>query len=297
MGKKIKLKKQLRDSLYEKRRKGIGVSKHSLKNEHNSTPYIHADATYQTYLKQCIYFAEWVVSNYGQKDMGEAFNYVAMYLQECEARGQSAWTIQTKMNAIAKAYGISTEKIPYTAPKRHRSDVKRSRGLVARDNLDLSKEEVQLQLALGRGFGFRRGELENFHWEDLIFTDKKIYAKIERHNGQIAAKGGRKRIIEGFLEPEERKIIEKSYKYANGIGKAVARVNSHLDEHASRADYACRCYKAYARDIKKISKEDKYICRKDKAGIIYDKKALAVCSKNLGHNRICVVSESYLHNL
>ena len=37
-------------------------------------------------------------------------------------------------------------------------------------------------------------------------------------------------------------------------------------------------------------------CRKDKKGIAYDKNALKICSENLGHSRIDIVSTSYLYD-
>jgi hypothetical protein len=43
--------------------------------------------------------------------------------------------------------------------------------------------------------------------------------------------------------------------------------------------------------------EEKYICRKDKAGIVYDRRAMKIVSKQLGHNRISVIASDYLHNV
>lgn len=35
--------------------------------------------------------------------------------------------------------------------------------------------------------------------------------------------------------------------------------------------------------------------RKDRAGEVLDKRAMAIVSKNLGHNRISVIAQSYLY--
>ena len=35
--------------------------------------------------------------------------------------------------------------------------------------------------------------------------------------------------------------------------------------------------------------------RKDRAGETYDKRAMAIVTKNLGHNRIDVIAQSYLY--
>ena len=39
-----------------------------------------------------------------------------------------------------------------------------------------------------------------------------------------------------------------------------------------------------------------YYCRKDKKGLWYDKEAIKITSKALGHNRISVIAEHYLNN-
>ena len=65
--------------------------------------------------------------------------------------------------------------------------------------------------------------------------------------------------------------------------------------HKYRAEYAKAQYESIARDISAIPQKEKYICRKDKAGQEYDKVALHAVSVMLGHNRECVVVDSYLY--
>lgn len=47
--KKMKVRKWLQQQLHERYLKGHGMAKHAIKDQHNSTPYIHSDQTYQTY--------------------------------------------------------------------------------------------------------------------------------------------------------------------------------------------------------------------------------------------------------
>ena len=42
---------------------------------------------------------------------------------------------------------------------------------------------------------------------------------------------------------------------------------------------------------------DVYTCRKDESGKKLDKKAMLICSKALGHNRIEVVANNYIRGL
>ena len=61
--------------------------------------------------------------------------------------------------------------------------------------------------------------------------------------------------------------------------------------------FANNIYEINETPVEDIPPEDRYICRKDKAGIIYDRKAMLYASKQLGHNRIDVIANSYLHDL
>ena len=44
-----------------------------------------------------------------------------------------------------------------------------------------------------------------------------------------------------------------------------------------------------------LSDKEKYYCRKDKTGCVYDRQAMLITSKNLGHNRINVIASNYLY--
>lgn len=48
--------------------------------------------------------------------------------------------------------------------------------------------------------------------------------------------------------------------------------------------------------IAEIPKCDRYYCKKDKKGIWYDKEAMKITSRALGHNRISVIAGHYLNN-
>ena len=40
----------------------------------------------------------------------------------------------------------------------------------------------------------------------------------------------------------------------------------------------------------------RYYCRNDLKGVVYDKQAMRIASRALGHNRICVIAGHYLYN-
>lgn len=285
---KIKLRKQFYTILHELYRLGYGKPK--IKNEHNSTPYIHSESTYKTYKAQCGHFAEFCYANGVKYDMEEAFKLIPEYGKRLEADGKSAWTIYTAMNAIAKAFGVSTESLGYKPPKRERASVARSRYATEMDR-HFSVEANEKLITFCQCFGLRRRELEALTGDCMAFN-KKGRLLVHVTNG----KGGKERWVVFCGTKKEQKVCEDMMRQA-GNTKVFSHVHTKADIHYYRSVYACRLYKAISRPVEAIPREDRYICRKDKAGVIYDKKAMQMVSRSLGHNRISVIANSYLHNI
>lgn len=85
-------------------------------------------------MRQCNRFADWLISEKGVNDKDVAWELIPEYMKCLEEKGLSAWTILSALNAIAKAYGVSTTEIDYEAPKRERASVKRSRYTAIRES-------------------------------------------------------------------------------------------------------------------------------------------------------------------
>lgn len=226
----------------------------------------------------------------GIKYSDEAFERVAEYGQWMVDKGMSAWTIYTAIAAIAKAYGVSTKEFGFEVPKRERMAVKRYRYAAERDK-HFSRKNNALIVVFASCTGLRRHELENLHGNQLTFDKNGKLILF-----QIKGKGGKVRNVDIIGSDMEIAAIKKRMNMAED-GLVFQHVHSAFDEHYYRSLYACRAYKLVARDIKDIPPEDKYICRKDKAGIIYDRKAMLYASRQLGNNRIDVIANSYLHNM
>lgn len=91
--------------------------------------------------------------------------------------------------------------------------------------------------------------------------------------------------------------------------KVWQHIHQSADIHGYRAEYATDIYRAHARPIEEIPydrvnkgtgrkfQSDVYTCRKDESGKKLDKKAMLICSKALGHNRIEVVANNYIRGL
>lgn len=281
---KIKTRKYLRDSIKKKWEKGKGKEKHKYKDEHNSTPFIHSYSTYKTYLNECDKFSDWAHEN-GYTRPDEAKEHIPDYLSMLEADNKSAWTISTSMNALAKGYGISTTDIPYQAPKRRRRDITRSRLDVANDKHFSEKNNKEI-VTFQKCFGLRKDkELSVVRGSDFLVTAD---GKIKCH---IKGKGGKWRWVEFYGNNKEKEIIlDLLNKRDKGL--LFPNIPSAFDAHYYRGIYAKRVYLAH---------ENKnnldYHCRGDMRGISFDRNALKIASKMLGHNRACVVVDNYLYNL
>ena len=59
--------------------------------------------------------------------------------------------------------------------------------------------------------------------------------------------------------------------------------------------YATEVYDRYARPKEEIPPAERYVCRRDCAGIVLDKCAMRIASEALGHSRINVITEYYLN--
>lgn len=287
-GKKIKLRKQFNDILFDLYKKGHGLPKH--KDEHNSTRLIHSDSTFKTYHAQCMRFVDFCYAQGVKYDMDVAFKLIPEYGKRLEADGKSPWTIYTAINAIAKAYGVSTQELGYKPPKRQRASVARSRYATEMDR-HFSVQANEKLITFCQCFGLRRRELEALTGDKMAFN-KKGWLLVHVTNG----KGGKERWVVFCGTKKEQRVCEDLLRQA-GNTKVFSHVHTKADIHYYRSVYACRLYKAIARPVEAIPREDRYICRKDKAGVIYDKKAMQLVSRALGHNRISVIANSYLHNI
>lgn len=229
------------------------------------------------------------------------------------------------------------DKDYYTPPQRHRSDIKRSRRPTARDshfseeknkdfvefcrgtglrhreigmlhgNAYVRRNQLQkrleetLELEKARELTPKEAHVKNMIRDALTFADVNDFVYVR--NG----KGGRTRIAP-IVGEHASEIIAK-FKSVAPTDKVWPTVPVAADVHGYRGDYATAVYKRYARDIDKIPADstyaginqprqsEVYVCRKDRAGVKYDRKAMLLCSKALGHNRISVVADNYLYNL
>lgn len=293
--------------------------------------------TYQSYWKHTKYFLSYIKEKHPEcTTLKSAKKYVNEWLQVRAEQGLSAWTVQLEAKALGKLYGINPEDENYfNPPKRNREDIKRSRGDRVRDkHFSVTNNDELIKFC--KGTGLRRSELGMLKGGDLV-TKEEIEREIaalesmpvqertpaeEKRLGVLQdtrlfdckyyihvrnGKGGRER-VSPIIGKNAAQIVERIRSTPSGE-KVWQHIHQSADIHGYRAEYATDIYRAHARPIEEIPydrvnkgtgrkfQSDVYTCRKDESGKKLDKKAMLICSKALGHNRIEVVANNYIRGL
>ena len=266
----------------------IGQSRHeakkAAKKEGKTTPDgIYSWSTYNAYKKHCIKFAEWAKSEKGCKTLEAAKQFIQEYLDMRVEQGLSAWTVHLDCSAIVKMYGASAIDLGLQVPERKRTDIKRSRYKCEHDR-HVSEESNKDIIDFCKATGLRRHELVALRPENIHYVEGKVYVEVMR------GKGGKHRTVEVLEE-----YTEYVAKYSEITADRVfEKVPQNIDVHSYRAWFACRWYEKLERPLETLSREQKYYCRNDKRGVVYDRKAMLKVSELLGHNRLNVITSNYL---
>jgi len=185
-------------------------------------------------------------------------------------------------SALAKIYDCTTNDFVKTAV-RHRSDITRSRKKAKRDK-NFSETKNKEFIDFCKATGLRKQELKCLRGTQLIYKNGIHYIAVTS-----GAKG------EKYRECPIISNVEAIIKRMNeaGIGKVWTYVPD-MDVHSYRSEYCTEIYNTLARPIDKIPKKERYYCKKDLKGKCYDKRAMLIASRCLGHNRVSIIAEHYL---
>lgn len=261
----------------------IGTSKHTDKQLGATSDKIYSWATYKAYLKHGVYFLDWAKANYGVKTLEQASPFINEWLESRENQNLSAYTVKLEASALAKIYSLPADEI-YKSKSRLRADIQRSRGEKVRDK-HFSATAHQELIRFCQATGLRRAELTQLKGTDLIYINSEPFIHISR-----ASKGGRPRNIP--LKLDTAFIID--FMVSAGDNKVFSTVPNGADIHSYRAEFATNYYNSIARDVSELPKDEKYICRKDLKGIVYDRQAMLEVSRALGHNRVNIIASHYI---
>lgn len=258
----------------------IGKSKYEDKKIDLTKGKIYSWGTYKAYLQQCCQFVRYCRDNHHCKNLADCRQYVKEWMES--RKDLSAYTLKLSASALSKLYSESIEELGITTKRAVRSEITRSRGTAKRDS-HFSEEKNADFVEFCRSTGLRRSEITKLRGDQLIERDSQYYIC-------TTGKGGRYREapVCGNVELVIGKMKEA------GTEKVWKKIPSNADIHSYRADYATRIYLKYARPIEEIPRKERYICRRDKVGTIYDRQAMLIASQALGHNRIDVIGQHYL---
>ncbi len=281
-------RKTARERLQAMVNAGMGSKRSEDKAEADTRNKIYSKATFETYKQQFRHFADWLEQAHPEAvTLEDARGFVDDYLRHLIELERSAYSISTAKAAIAKVMGVEATQFIATPP-RLRADIKRSREEAVRDkHISDKKEEERARFTSATGL--RRKEMTMIKSDDLFFKNGQAYLNINK-----GTKGGKPRIakIVGETEEETKEIVEW---IQSKDGRLFNKLSSNYDNHYYRATYANRLYNQLKRDIDKIPTQERYVMRKERAGEVYDKQAMLLVSKSLGHNRISVIAQSYLY--
>lgn len=256
---------------------------------------IYSWETFKTYKRQARYFCDWLLEQgIKLRDLEAARPYVDEWLQSQIDRGLSPYTIKTAASAMAKVYGCTVRDFTPT-PSRSRANIKRSRQAAARD-AGFSEEQNAELIEFCRSTGLRRAELAAVRGSWLYQTKDEDTGAVQWWldlSQTKATKGGKPRQVPIMGDVE---LVYRLCKQA-GDERVWPKVHAHADIHSYRADYCKRVYLAHARDVAKLPRSERYHCQRDKAGTVYDRAAMIIASKALGHNRESVIAANYLYGL
>lgn len=266
--------------------RAFGQSKHRDKLIYNGKPArnkIYASCTLTNYIAACCRFLRWARRKHGCNDLNAAQQYVGEYLRLRIQQGMSAWTVRAEAAALAKMFQCSMCDFGVTLPKRRRRDVTQHRGNRWSGHYDSIKHKA-LELFC-RACGLRRHEVEKLRPSD-VYRSKKGNVIIHVRQG----KGGKERFVIS-LNDIPLELAEQAA--TRGDKLIFPHIPKYAPVHTWRRAYANDLYQRLARLVEEIPRQEQYICRGERAGIIYDKRAMQAVSKMLGHSRLDVVT-SYL---
>lgn len=264
----------------------IGRSKHQDKlNGVDFSDIIYSTGTKQSYERIGKQFARYCLDKYGCNKLSEARVYVDEWLLSVY-ENYSAYTSHTYKCALAKLFQLKPEQLP-KPPVRRRADITRCRKNYDAPLTKLERDNLQI-VNLCEASGLRRRELMKLRGTDIEVRGKQVIIHINR-----GGKGGLKREVHAIKF--EEMIIELAQKA--GDDKLFPKIPKGLPIHKYRAKYAHALYKKFARIYGEPKGKDRYVCRKDMKGIVLDRRVMLIVSRNLGHQRIDVIAQSYMYGM
>lgn len=286
-GQRRSIEQQVKGALAPKLR--LGTSRHDGKVNRTEGGVIHSGQSYKTYKDACCSFAHWVEDTYKEHNIFHMGQYVQPYMDHLHDQGYSASTQKSRLSAIRKLYnGTSTDLSSVTTDARSRSTIMRSREESEYTSRHFSYDKHAEEVNMMAHLGLRRSEYGQLTPSRLVQRGEQWYVE------GIKGKGGKTRDV--LVRDNDERTIAFIQRFKDDE-KVVPHISEACPVHALRAEYASGLYSSLKRDIDDIPPKERYYCRDDLQGTVYDKQAMQVVSDSMGHNRLSVIAENYLWKL
>lgn len=276
--------------------KQISDELHS-RDTHAKTPYhgefgINSEGTMRSYMKSCVAFGGYCRAEFGAKTIDECKQYIPAYMES--RKDLSPYTRKLDAAALCKLFKTDQRDLGITdTGSRSRSMRTRSRGVAVRDK-HISENGIYADyIRWERATGTRAyKETTVIRGTDIKQTEDGIFVHV------ACGKGGRARDIP-VMQKDADFVLEIKRKAGNSkilpyLTSGRNKIPSGADTHGYRREYAQELYRQHARPYNEIPKADRYICRRDQAGRVFDRRALKIVTEALGHGRINEPVLSYL---
>lgn len=264
-----------------------GEKKHEAKKKEGQHPKgIFSFKTYENYVSKCLQFAEWVKTTYGARDLKDLAAHMDDYLRyrktlrKKDGEPLSAWSIKLDRAAIEKLFEPEHIKTKEPLPIRKRQNIKKNRGSIK----DFNEKKHADLMRFGKSTGARREEVSDLRYQDIDAIAGTVLIK--------QGKGGKRRIIHALDKEILKELVAGDHKPDD---KVFNNIPCRYPEHKYRRFYAQTLYDFLARPINQVPKRERYYCRGDYKGTVYDKKAMMLVSIELGHARTSVIASHYLN--
>lgn len=256
-------------------------SRYLSKKEHTTQDKIFSYSTFNNYKAKCCDFAKFAKKEHHCYTLAQAKPYVIEFLKTKIDNNYSPWTIRLYCSALSKLYQTNFSS-QIDLPIRHRSDIKRSRTTTSRDR-HFSETKNKDFVDFCKSCGLRRSELANIKGKDLVLIDGQYYIYVE------SGKGGKSRYAP-ILDNNPNTISKMQSTPPNERVWPKPKVGSDIH-------YYRRCYcNSYYQKLcpTNIPKEDRYICRRDRAKRVLSRSTLYQISTFMGHSRCSIIAYNYL---
>lgn len=286
MGKKASLKHQMSRELYAML--SPGAKKHLDKKElgRPDPEKIYSYRTYEAYKDCCHRFAAWAKQTYGCRDLTDTRQHAAEYL-EMRAKTVAASTVHQDCAALAKLYHCQMHDLLPNLPTRARGDFIKNRTNAWKGHYN-KKLHPEIT-TLSEGCGLRRCEMMGLRPDQVVQREDRVWIQ------NVKGKGGKVRDVPIRRDYGDKVLTLASAARAAGRDKILSeRISSRAPIHDDRGrSYAQGLYRELARPIEKLSRCEIYYARKEMKGQKWDKVAMMMVSKALGHSRLNVITNYF----